>query len=129
MKNYTEFKHDPEVEELARQHVGSGIDYGYFVSIGNGVVQMNNDDLIPFEKSEESVSSKMIKFFWKRQDAKDFADSIYIGEDTNIGWVRIEDEHGEMHWRFVEAVPTTRYVNTIVNGPWEYSPKRKEVSS
>ncbi len=58
MKNYTEFKHEPELEELARQHVGSGIDYGYFVSIGNGVVQMNSDERnsIPIQQDKEGSS-------------------------------------------------------------------------
>lgn len=118
MKEYTTFKHDPEIEELARQHVGGGKPCGYFVSIGNGVIQENNDDLITFEKSEEDISSKTIAYFKDKADAQNCADNIYIGQDTGIAWVRIEDEHGEIHWRFVEAVPSTRYVNRIANGPW-----------
>lgn len=128
MKDYTEYMHDPEIEEGARKRVGGGMPCGYFISIGNGVQQLNNDEQIPFKNSEEDVSSKMIAYFSDKQEAKKFADSIYIGEGTNIGWVRIEDQYGEMHWRFVEAVPTVEYVNTIVNGPREYSsPERKTI--
>jgi hypothetical protein len=117
MKDYTSFRHDFALEELAKEKVGSGEPCGYFVSIGNGVYQNDSDDLIPFEGSEEDVSYKMIAYFSELEDAQNCADNIYIGEDTNIGWVRIEDQGGEMHWRFVEAVPTTKYVSTILNGP------------
>lgn len=118
MKEYTSFRHDFALEELAKEKVGSGEPCGYFVSIGNGVIQENNDDLIPFEGSGEDVSQKMIAYFSELEDAQKCADSIYIGEDTNIGWVRIEDQGGELHWRFVEAVPSTRYISHIVDGPW-----------
>lgn len=118
MKNYTEFKHDPEVEELARKHVGGGKPCGYFVSIGNGVIQENNEDLVSFEDSEEDISQKMIAYFKDQADAQKCAHSIYIGQDSNIAWVRIEDEHGEMLWRFVEAVPSVNYIEHQVEGPW-----------
>lgn len=115
MKEYTSFRHDFALEELAKEKVGSGEPCGYFVSIGNGVYQNGSDDLIPFEGGEEDVSHKMIAYFSELEDAQNCADNIYIGEDTNIGWVRIEDQGGDLHSRYVTAVPTTMYRHMIEN--------------
>ena len=115
---YSDFKHDFAIEELARKHVGGGKPCGYFVSIGNGVIKENEENLVSFENSEEDISSKMIAYFKDQADAQKCADSIYIGQDSNIAWVRIEDEHGEMFWRFLTAVPSVNYIEHQAEGPW-----------
>lgn len=112
MKHYTDYTHNVELEERARTEVGSGEPCGFFVSLGNGVMEDGEGHLVNFTSSEEDISSKMIAHFDDYASALQFANGVYVGEDTDIGWVTVEGPHGEHHHRFTSAVPTVKYVTS-----------------
>jgi hypothetical protein len=111
ISNYT---HNEKLEALARKEVGSGTECGYFVSISNHYMEYNDDgELEDAHFGDESIR-KMLYHYTDLDQAINFANGLYIGEDIGIGTVTIEGADGEIYDRHLVAEMTITFKSDII---------------